>query len=65
LHEVGSPAPAITSEDAAETPAERSDGGIVWSKSYPVAGADPAKIAAEVDSQVPLLEEEGQFKDPK
>jgi hypothetical protein len=29
------------------------DGSILWSGSYPVAGADPAKIAAEVDSKVP------------
>jgi hypothetical protein len=33
-----------------------SDGTIVWSKAYPVAGADPAKIASEVDSHVPALE---------
>ena len=32
------------------------DGSAVWSESYPVAGADPAKIAAEVDSKVPSLE---------
>ncbi|MDB6161594.1 MAG: hypothetical protein JWO04_5300 [Gammaproteobacteria bacterium] len=32
------------------------DGSVVWSESYPVAGADPAKIAAEVDSKVPSLE---------
>jgi TolB-like protein len=38
--------------------AKVSDGRIVWSKSFPVAGADPAKIAAEVDSQVPSLEED-------
>jgi TolB-like protein len=35
-----------------------SDRTIVWSKSYPVAGADPAKIAAEVDSHVPALDED-------
>jgi TolB-like protein len=35
-----------------------SDGALVWSKSYPVAGADPAKIAEEVDSQVPALKED-------
>jgi hypothetical protein len=35
-----------------------SDGTVVWSKSYPVAGADPAKIAAEVDSHVPALDED-------
>jgi hypothetical protein len=33
-----------------------SDGTIVWSKAYPVAGADPAKIASEVDSHVLALE---------
>jgi TolB-like protein len=32
------------------------DGSILWSESYPAAGADPAKIAAEVDSKVPSLE---------
>jgi hypothetical protein len=30
---------------------------MVWSKSYPLAGSDPASIAAEVDSKVPPLEE--------
>jgi hypothetical protein len=32
------------------------DGSIVWSKSYPAQGADPAKIAAEVDSKIPDLD---------
>jgi TolB-like protein len=32
------------------------DGSILWSEAYPVAGADPAKIAAEVDSKVPRIE---------
>jgi TolB-like protein len=32
------------------------DGSVVWSESYPVAGADPARIASEVDSKVPSLE---------
>jgi TolB-like protein len=31
------------------------DGLVLWSKSFPVTGADPAKIAAEVDSNVPSL----------
>src|SRR3984893_14359795 len=31
------------------------DGTMLWSESYPVAGADPAKIAAEVDSKVPRI----------
>jgi TolB-like protein len=38
--------------------AKVSDGSILWSKAYPVAGADSAKIAAEVDSKVPSLHEE-------
>ena len=32
------------------------DGSILWSRSYPVAGADPAQIAAEVDSKVPRID---------
>ena len=36
----------------------KSDGTVSWSKSYPVAGADPAKIAEEVNSHVPSLEED-------
>jgi TolB-like protein len=31
------------------------DGSLVWSKSYPAAGADPAKIAAEVEAKIPPL----------
>ena len=31
------------------------DGSPVWSRSYPVANADPAKIAAEVNAKVPSL----------
>jgi hypothetical protein len=34
------------------------DGAILWSKAYPVAGADPTAIAAEVDSKVPALTED-------
>jgi hypothetical protein len=37
--------------------AKVSDGTILWSKTYPAAGADPAKIAAEIDSAVPSLED--------
>jgi TIR domain len=33
------------------------DGSLLWSHSYPVAAADPARIAAEVDSRVPMLED--------
>jgi TolB-like protein len=31
------------------------DSSLLWSQSYPVANADPAKIAAEVSSKVPSL----------
>ncbi len=31
------------------------DGSVVWSKSYPAAGADPTKIASEVDAKIPPL----------
>jgi TolB-like protein len=33
------------------------DKSLVWSKSYPVAGADTASIAAEVETKVPSLED--------
>jgi TolB-like protein len=32
------------------------NGSMLWSKSYPVAGADPEKIAAEVSSKLPSLD---------
>ena len=32
---------------------ESEDGSVVWSKSYPVEGADPASIAAEVEAKIP------------
>jgi TolB-like protein len=35
-----------------------SDDALVWSKSYPVAGADPSKIAEEVNSHVPALDDD-------
>jgi TolB-like protein len=35
-----------------------SDEALVWSKSYPVAGTDPNKIAEEVNSHVPALDED-------
>lgn len=31
-------------------------GSVLWSKSYPVAGADPARIASEVASEAPKIE---------
>jgi TolB-like protein len=36
--------------------AKVADGSVVWSKSYAATGADPAKIAAEVDAHMPRLE---------
>jgi hypothetical protein len=35
-----------------------SDGSVVWSKSYPVTGADPAQIAEEVNSRIPSLDDD-------
>jgi hypothetical protein len=34
------------------------DGSVLWSESFPVAGADPQRIATVVDSKVPGLEDE-------
>ncbi|MGP8034248.1 MAG: TIR domain-containing protein [Steroidobacteraceae bacterium] len=34
------------------------DGSVVWTDSWPVAGADPAAIAARVDSKVPADEDD-------
>jgi TolB-like protein len=34
------------------------DGTVVWTRSYPAAAADPAKIAAEVDSKVPVADDD-------
>jgi TolB-like protein len=31
------------------------DGSVVWTKTYPAAGADPEKIAKEVDAKIPAL----------
>ena len=33
------------------------DGSLLWSQSYSVANTDPAKIAAEVNSKVPSLDD--------
>jgi TolB-like protein len=53
---------AIGTEAAAQVLAVKilkvSDGSMVWSKSYPVAGADPGKIAEEVNSHVPTLDDD-------
>jgi len=34
------------------------DGSLLWTESWPVAGADPAGIAARVDSKVPAVEDD-------
>lgn len=34
------------------------DGSVLWSKSYPMAGADPAGIAAEVSAHVPARDDD-------
>jgi hypothetical protein len=34
------------------------DGDVVWSKSYSAPAADPTKIAAEVNANVPSLDED-------
>jgi TolB-like protein len=34
------------------------DGSLLWSESFPLAGADPDRIAAEVASRVPSLEDD-------
>lgn len=33
------------------------DGSVLWSESYPVTGADPAAIAAQVDAKMPAADE--------
>ena len=33
------------------------DGAVLWSQSYPVTGADPAAIAAQVEAKMPAAEE--------
>jgi TolB-like protein len=34
------------------------DGSVLWSESYPAAGADPAAIAAQIDAKVPAAEDD-------
>jgi TolB-like protein len=52
----------ISNEAAVETLVVKivavADGSVVWTQSYPATGADPARIATEVDSNVPALEED-------
>ncbi len=45
-----------TAENLTVSVVSVADGSVVWSKSYPVSGADPAKIAEEVDSKIPKAE---------
>ena len=40
------------------TVAKVEDGSVVWTQSYPIAGADPTKIAEEIDSKVPTSDDE-------
>jgi TolB-like protein len=50
-----------TVDEAGQSPlltvkiAQVADGAVMWSNSYPTAGADPAKIAADVDANLPTL----------
>ncbi len=41
------------------TVAKTEDGAVVWTRAYPLAAADPAKIAADVDAMVPSASPEG------
>jgi TolB-like protein len=50
----GAPGPATLSVQVARV----SDGSLVWAKKYPLAGADPAAIASEVESKVPTPSDE-------
>ncbi len=49
---------AVGSGEAAQvlsvTVAKVKDGSAVWTRSYPLVGADPAKMAEDIDSKVPL-----------
>jgi TolB-like protein len=53
---------AISNQEAVQTLIVKivavADGAVVWTQSYPATGADPAKIATEVDSNVPALQDE-------
>jgi hypothetical protein len=52
----------VESQPAAQTLtikiASVEDGDVVWSKSYSAPAADPTKIAAEVNANVPSLDED-------
>jgi hypothetical protein len=37
--------------------AKVADGSVTWSKTYPAAGADPGKIARDIESNLPALKE--------
>jgi len=34
------------------------DGSLAWTKSYPAKDADPAAIAADVESHIPALDDD-------
>jgi hypothetical protein len=53
----GSIEPAAAAQALTITIASVEDHSIMWSRSYPVTGSDPAAIAADVDAKVPSLEE--------
>jgi len=39
------------------TVAKVADASVIWSKSYPAAGADPAKIAGDINANLPSLKQ--------
>jgi TolB-like protein len=51
---------AVSAQPSGETllvtVAEAADGAVLWTQTYPVASADPMKIAGDVESQVPQPE---------
>jgi TolB-like protein len=49
---------AATAQSLTVTLVSVADGKLIWSGSFPVAGADPAAIAAQVDARVPALEDD-------
>ena len=53
---------AIGTEAAAQvlsiSIASMEESSVLWSKAYPVAGADPAKIASEIDSKIPAVDDD-------
>jgi TolB-like protein len=54
----GSVDPAAAAQSLTVKLVSVADGKLIWSGSFPVAGADPAAIAAQVDARVPALEDD-------